>query len=1009
MKWFRTMLSSGGLARPASGLVLLVILIATCFSTANVSEAATDGLVKAPFMMVASLPSGRVQFASPALGDVDGDGKLEIVVGTLDGWVHVIKPDRYEGTILWSRDTSVALNAFARNATKTTIRNAITIADLDGDGYNEVIVPVGDVFETAENGGMVVYTHDGRLKEGWPQLTYDRRALGHTAGIVSTPAVADINADGKLEIIAGAFDHRVYAWHHDGRLVEGWPRHVFDTVWSSPAVGDIDNDGLLEIVIGVDAHVDPYQGSIDGGALYVFKPDGSTMLGFPRYINEIISSTPALADLTGNGYLDIVVGAGRYYNGSDGSKVHAYDYRGRPLSGWPVTTGGAVLASPAVVDLDANGTLEVVVGSSDGKVYAWRHTGTLVPGWPMTPRNWVGNALPQRTAIVADVDGAERSDGRLEVLISHGWEVTIIDSGGRQQTWDGLSDNPLLRPSYLTDYTLDAPPAVGDITGDGRLELVAAGASRGGTQAVVYVWTLPASSTRQVAHDWPMYKRNTVRSSVMDGMPNNDATVVRHNVPEVLVPGQCVDVSVTMRNTGYGHWQTDASYRLGALFDSSQVFAMPSRLAVPQRVAAGEEVTYDFEICAPQQVGYYPLDLRMVQDGVAWFGARISRRIRVGTAPAFQILYSNVGGQAGVLAGGMAREISPPNYQSMHNTRALALTPDGAGYYLLDGVGGNVVWTGTAADIGSVGTKPAVDIELTPDGQGFYVIDVYGRLSRTSGALVVSPAPPIFGDPRVVSFAVVPGSNIGVLVLAKDGSVYAGGGARLSGTSTPTFAQPLAKKIQASADGRGYYVLDAYGRVHAGGGASPIAPNYSLHLNEDWARDFELTEDGAGYYLLDRLGQVHTGGTATANSVQNPKAAVMGEALDLELHHSGLRAAVFNVGIGANSTWMVAYDEVSALPSRTFWLENVGVGGSLSWSARVVEGASWLQVTPEQGQTPQQATLSVTRVPGLGRHTAVVEFSAFDAAATFDGTVTLRIELLVVEQVMQSYIPLVNR
>lgn len=132
------------------------------------------GMISAPLLMRSVLSAGRVQFAAPAVGDLYHDGYLDIVVGTSDGWVFAIRPDSYNGTILWSFNTKDAMNAIARNPSDTTIRAAPAIADIDGDGWKEVIVPVGTVPQAMQNGGLVVLTHDGKLMPGWPQLTFGK-------------------------------------------------------------------------------------------------------------------------------------------------------------------------------------------------------------------------------------------------------------------------------------------------------------------------------------------------------------------------------------------------------------------------------------------------------------------------------------------------------------------------------------------------------------------------------------------------------------------------------------------------------------------------------------------------------------------------------------------------------------------------------------------------------------------------------------------------------------------
>ena len=403
------------------------------------------------------LSGERIEQSSAAVADFDGDGDKEIVVGGRDGMLYVIARGSSSWSVVWSRQIAIDLNAAGApggsmcTTDKSDIRSAPAIGDLDNDGRLEIIVTTGGDPGQHRNGGVLVYTYDPSkpwssaftLLSGWPQPKLDIVGLGAGAsnpdgcwdGIWASPALADLDGDGDLEVAVEGFDRRLHVWHHDGQYVHGWPiapttHDIHRGGWSSPAIADIDKDGSPEVIFATD---DYPSGGIPPYLLYVFNGDGSLLPHFPVEASQNMQSSPAIGDIDGDGWLDIVVGTGTYES-SGGNKVYAWDHEGDLLPGWPKYTGGNMPASPALGDLDGNGDLEVVIGcggeadpfpATCTSLYAWHGDGSPVNGFPTTPPNnnpWPSdpNGLPY-PPVLADYDG----DGSVEILVLNRWSWGI--------------------------------------------------------------------------------------------------------------------------------------------------------------------------------------------------------------------------------------------------------------------------------------------------------------------------------------------------------------------------------------------------------------------------------------------------------------------------------------------------------------------------------------------------------------------------------------------------------
>jgi len=213
---------------------------------------------------VLDLYNSQVINSSPRIVDLDGDGTLEIVVGSTDKKVYAFNGN---GSVRWTYQTG------------DMVLSTPAVADIDPASPGlETVVGSGDsyVYLLNSSGGLI-----------W------RRATGWT--VRSSPAVADLDGDQDLEIVIGGDDDKVWAWHHTGHLVAGWPQTTGADVFSSPAIGDVDGDGRPEVVVGSD-----------DAKVYAWKANGTLLPGWPKATEQSVKGMPALANLDTDHALEVV-------------------------------------------------------------------------------------------------------------------------------------------------------------------------------------------------------------------------------------------------------------------------------------------------------------------------------------------------------------------------------------------------------------------------------------------------------------------------------------------------------------------------------------------------------------------------------------------------------------------------------------------------------------------------------------------------------------------------------
>jgi hypothetical protein len=344
-----------------------------------------------------------VTFGTVAAADLTGDGKLEIVLGSqlnqggdIYSYLNVYRSD---GTPLpgWPKD-------MGEHHLTTPV-----LGDVDGDGQMEVVVST-HFSSTSFEAGIFIYRMDGSSLPGWPKIFHNNYAISDpwTGG----PVLGDMNGDGKLEVALSLFDGRVYVWNSVGKVVPNWPRTVNpglpenERVISSLAMGDLDNDGSLDLVaVGkyMEVHAwrtngkllrgfpytlsekiihlsPPALGDLDGDGrleivfratndfIHVVRFNGRALTGWPAYLPGspfyVMEDQPLIADVTGDGNLNVIL-----HNSYGG--IAAFHQDGFKVSEWFIPSIYPGLRTLALGDLTGDGKRELL-SISLNKLYIWR-------------------------------------------------------------------------------------------------------------------------------------------------------------------------------------------------------------------------------------------------------------------------------------------------------------------------------------------------------------------------------------------------------------------------------------------------------------------------------------------------------------------------------------------------------------------------------------------------------------------------------------------------------------